>query len=167
MAQHYEATRQPLEDVREQIVESLRASAADTIMVDRAEQMLQALAEGQEFAAAAEAAGAAASEPQVIARSSEDADQSVAFAVFTAGKPTQDDPVTGRVQNTEGGYTIYRVDAVLPGRPEAIPLADRDAGKQQLSQESGVSDFIAFVLALRESADIAINEDVVAAQDLF
>ena len=164
---HQQATRQPLDEVREQIVETLRASEADKIMLARAEQMQLALAEGTEFAAAAEAIGATASEPQLISRSAQDVDQSVAFAVFTAGKPTQDNPVTGHTQNMEGGYTVYSIEAVLPGRPESIPLADRDAGKQQLAQESGMRDYVAFVMALRDSADVSINQDVVAAQDLL
>ncbi len=167
VARYHEAARQPLDDVREQIIESLRASEADTIMVERADEMLQLLAEGQAFAEAAEAVGATPAEPRLLARSSEDVDQSVSFAVFTAGKPTEDNQVNGKVQNNEGGYTIYSVRAVLPGRPESIPLADRDAGKLQLAQESGVADYVAFVMALREQADVAINEDVLAAQDLL
>ena len=133
----------------------------------RAEQMLQSLAEGQDFAAAAEAVGAAVSEPALISRQAQDVDQSVLFAVFTAGKPTADNPVTGRTQNMAGGYTVYSVDAVLPGRPESIPLAERDSGKQQLAQQSGFADLAAFVMALRADADIIINEDVLTASDLL
>jgi peptidyl-prolyl cis-trans isomerase D len=163
---YHEAQRQPLADVQDQIVAAIRASRADMIMVERAERMLQALAEGQEFAAAAEAIGATTGDPVLLARTSEDVDQSVTFAVFTAGKPTQDKPVTGRTQ-TADGYTIYSVDGVLPGRPESIPLADRDAGKQQLAQESGMADLGAFIMSLRADADIIVNEDVLAAQDLL
>ncbi|MDJ0699507.1 MAG: SurA N-terminal domain-containing protein [Woeseiaceae bacterium] len=164
---YQEAARQPLADVRGEIVASLRASESDKIMIAKADDMLLKLAEGTEFPAAAEAIGAAAEEPRLIARGAQDVDQSVVFAVFSAGKPTQDDAVTGQVQNTEGGYTIYEVEAVLPGRPESIPLADRDAGKERLAQDSGMADYVAFVMALRESADVSINQDVVAAQDLL
>ena len=161
------ATRQPLADVREDIVASLRASESDKIMIAKAEDMLLKLAEGTDFATAAEAVGATSEEPQLVARGAQDVDQSVVFAVFSAGKPTQDVAVTGQIQNTEGGYTIYEVEAVLPGRPESIPLADRDAGKERLAQESGMADYVAFVMALRAAADVSINEDVVAAQDLL
>jgi hypothetical protein len=46
-------------------------------------------------------------------------------------------------------------------------LAERDAGKNQLVDQYGVGDFIAFVQALRADAEVIINEDVLAAQDLF
>ena len=164
---YYEAQLQPLADVRDQIVETIRANEADAIMATRAEQMLQSLAEGQDFASAAEAVGAAVAEPTLISRQAQDVDQSVLFAVFTAGKPVLDNPVTGRTQNMAGGYTVYSVDAVLPGRPESIPLAERDSGKQQLAQQSGFADLTAFGMALRADADIIINEDVLTAPDLL
>ena len=62
---------------------------------------------------------------------------------------------------------MFSLDAVLPGRPEAIPLTERDAGKLQLAQQAGVSDYIAFVQALYNRAEIVISEDALAAQDMF
>ena len=71
------------------------------------------------------------------------------------------------VANSGGGYTVFSLDAVLPGRPESIPLAERDAGKLQLAQEAGVSDYLAFVQALYNRAEVVISEDALAAQDMF
>jgi hypothetical protein len=48
-----------------------------------------------------------------------------------------------------------------------MPVEQRDAGKTQLTDQSGLGDFIAFVQALREDAEVIINEDVLAAQDLL
>lgn len=167
VSRHIEAMRQPLEDVREPIAETLKSQQAETLMGAKADQMLAALAAGEEFAAAAESIGATASAPTVMSRNAEDLDQFIAVAVFTALKPTQDKRTTGSTRNGEGGFTVYSLDAVVPGRPEAIPLADRDAGKLQLADKSGIGDFVAFVQALRADADVVINQDVLAAQDLF
>lgn len=167
VANHVEATRQPLEDVREEIAEALRSEQAEKLMDAKADQMLVALAAGEEFAVAAEAVGASASEATVMTRNAEDLDQSVSVAVFTALKPGQGKPTTGKTRNTEGDFTVYSLDAVIPGRPEAIPQADRDAGKMQLADQSGIGDFVAFVQALRENAEISINDDALAAQDLL
>ncbi len=89
------------------------------------------------------------------------------FDVFAAGKPSTDAPILGRVQTLDGGYSIYSLDAVLPGRPESIPLAERDRGKLMLAQESGIGDFQALVKSLYDNADIDINNDMLAAGDLF
>jgi glycosyltransferase A (GT-A) superfamily protein (DUF2064 family) len=73
----------------------------------------------------------------------------------------------GRVRTLDGGYSVYSLDAVLPGRPESIPLADRDQGKLMLAQQSGMGDFQAFVRSLHENAEIDINNDLLAADDVF
>ena len=167
VTRHNEATRQPLEDVREQVAEQLRLEQSEMLMSAKADSMTAAVEAGEAFAAAAESIGATVAAPMVMARDATDLDQFVSVAVFTAVKPTQANPTVGSTRNDEGGFTIYSVDAVIPGRPEAIPLADRDAGKLQLADQSGVGEFIAFVQVLRADAEIVINEDVLAAQDLF
>jgi len=82
-------------------------------------------------------------------------------------KPMQGKPTLGSTRNDAGGYTVYSLDAVIPGQPESIPVADRDAGRSQLVDQYGVGDFVGFVQALRANADVIINKDVLAAQDLF
>ncbi|MDH3432873.1 MAG: SurA N-terminal domain-containing protein [Gammaproteobacteria bacterium] len=164
---HHEASRLPLEEVRDTIAESIRTREAEAIVFRRAEQMLAALDAGEEFGPAAEAAGAVVSAPRLLARQSDEIDQAVLSKVFTAKKPTRDSPVTGYVANVGGGYTVFSLVAVLPGRPESIPLADRDAGKLELAQQTGASDYYAFIQALYDKADIVISQDVLAAQDLL
>jgi len=167
VTKYTEATRQPLAEVRDGITGTLRSQESETLMAAKADAMLAALEGGQEFAMAAESVGATPAAPTVMTRDAAAADQSVAVAVFTALKPTEGMPTTGTTRNGEGGFTVYSVDAVIPGRPEAIPLADRDAGKLQLADQSGIGDFVAFVQALRAQADVEINQDALAAQDLF
>ncbi|MEJ2275281.1 MAG: SurA N-terminal domain-containing protein [Woeseiaceae bacterium] len=164
---HYPATRRPLEEVRDQVVAALRAEQAETLMAEKADEMIAAVEGGAGFAEAAEAIGAEASDPVTMRRNSQDADQFVSVAVFTAAKPTEDDATLGSTRNGEGGYTVFSVESVLPGRPEALPVEQRDAGKAQLTDQVGVGDFIAFVQALREDAEVIINEDALAAPDLL
>ncbi len=167
VAAHREATRQPLDEVREGVVAALQAEQAELLMSTRAEQMVESLRSGAEFAAAAGTAGLTVSAPQAITRSDTSVDQSLLFEVFAAGKPTSEEPVFGRVQLQDNSYAVYKLDAVLAGQPESIPLAERDRGKLMLAQESGIGDFQAFVRALYNDASIVINEDALAADDLF
>jgi peptidyl-prolyl cis-trans isomerase D len=162
-----EAKRQPLDEVRDEVLTALTSQEAEFIMVTRAEQMLAAVAAGDDFGQAAESAGLAVSEPQILSRQDQNIDQALMFDVFAAGKPTTDSPLTGRVRTLDGAYVVYSLDAVLPGRPEAIPLVERDEGKLVIAQQSGVSDFQAFVVSLHENADIVINDDLLAANDQF
>ncbi len=169
VTQHTLASRQALDDVRAQVESAIRNRQAETLMAAKADEMLAALEGGADFAEAAEQVGATASEPMLMNRDANEsnADQFVSVAVFTAVKPTQDAPTRGSTRNGVGGYTVYSVEAVLPGRPETIPLEQRDAGKAQLTDQTGLGDFFAFVQQLRDDAEVIINEDVVAPPESF
>lgn len=164
---HNEASRQPLDAVSDQIAGAIRRQEAESIVFDRAETLLAALDAGEEFGPAAETAGAIVSAPTLLSRQDAETDQAVLAQVFTSKKPTQGSPVIGRVANANGGFTVFSLDAVLPGRPESIPLADRDAGKIELAQQAGGSDYFAFIQVLRDKADIVISQDALAGQDLL
>jgi hypothetical protein len=71
------------------------------------------------------------------------------------------------VRGLDGAYTVYSLEAVLPGRPESIPLEQRDAGKAQLAQESGLGDYFAFLQSLYNEAEVVINQDALEEQDLL
>lgn len=92
--QHNPATRQPLDDVRDDVEAVVRSQQADLILVERAEQILAAIATGEDFGVAAEAAGATVGEPRLLTRQDTETDQIVVFEIFAAAKPTQDFPVT-------------------------------------------------------------------------
>ncbi|MEO1203911.1 MAG: SurA N-terminal domain-containing protein [Pseudomonadota bacterium] len=162
-----EAALQPLDAVRDEVEAALRAQRADQIMQERAEALLTAVDSGTPFADAAAEASLSVAEPQLVGRGDNTLDPSLSSAVFAARKPSAGDPVTGRVRLADGSYSVYSVDAVLPGRPETIPLAQRDQGKLQLAQQSGFGDLQAFVKSLYDNADIVVNDDIVAGSDLF
>ena len=167
VTQYNEAQRQPLEDVRGQIEAQVRSQQAEALLDARTRQILDAIDKGEDFGTAAEAAGATVGEPTLLTRQDTETDQLVVFELFAAPKPTEDSPVTGRVRGLDGTFTVYSLEAVLPGRPESIPLAQRDAGKAQLAQESGVGDYLAFVQSLYSDAEVIINQDALQEQDLL
>ncbi len=165
VTQHHPATRLPLDEVRDQIVAAIKTQEAAAIVFNRAEQLYAALSAGDEFGVAAEAAGAVVSAPTLVSRQTQDLDRAVLGQIFMTQKPTADAPVTGQVTTLDGGITVFSLDAVLAGRPESIPLADRDARRAQLAQEAGASDYYAFIEALHDKADIVISQDALAAID--
>jgi peptidyl-prolyl cis-trans isomerase D len=167
VTQHRPATRQALDDVRDAVESTLKIQKAEELMAARAEEMLTALEAGADFAEAAAAIGATAEEPVLMSRNMQDADQFISVAVFTAVKPSQDMPTAGSTRNGVGGYTVYSIESVIPGRPEVVPVEQRDQGKLQLTDQIGVGEYVAFMQELRENAEIIINEDALAAPDLL
>ncbi len=164
---HEPASRQSLDAVRDDVSLAIRSIEAEAIVSERAALLMQALANREDFGIAAESAGATVSPTALVGRQDTQVDPTVMAQIFSASKPTQDRPVHGQVANQNGGQTVFSLQAVLPGRPESIPLADRDAGKEQLALQAGGADYLAFVESLYQDADVVINQDVVAASDLL
>ena len=164
---HEPASRQPLDAVHDEVSLTISNNEARAIVFERAALLMQALENGEDFGIAGESAGASVSPTALVGRQENQIDQAVMTDIFTSPKPTQDTPVHGQVADQSGGQTVFSLEAVLPGRPESIPLADRDAGKEQLALQAGGADFLAFVESMYQNADVAINQDVVAASDLL
>ena len=159
--------RQPLAEVRDAIEGALRSQRADELLVERAESLLAAINAGEDVAAAAAAAGLPAPTTLILRRNDQQADPAVINDVFAAAKPADDRVVANRVRVSGGGYSVYRLDSVLAGRPESIPVAERDAARDALARQAGISEFAAFVETLTAEADVVINRELVAGNDLI
>ncbi|HEX5764536.1 MAG TPA: hypothetical protein VFY27_03155, partial [Woeseiaceae bacterium] len=92
----------------------------------------------------------------------ENADARVLEAIFRAEKPAEGRAVVGNAVSEDGNYAVYSVAAVIPGRPESIPLEQRDTEKERLTQQAGAADYTAVVLDLERQADIVIADDALA-----
>jgi len=167
VTKHIEAARQPLDVVRDQIALTVSTQEAESIILSSTAQLLSDVDAGAEFAAAAEAAGATLSAPTLVSRNTTEMDPAVLSQIFLAKKPTVDALVLGQAANSDGGFTVFSLEAVLAGRPQAIPQEDRDASKIDLAQQAGLSDYIAFVESLYNNADIVISQDALAEQGLL
>jgi peptidyl-prolyl cis-trans isomerase D len=160
--EHHEAAQQPLDEVREQIVATLRVERARENVRQRALELEAKLRNGAGFAEAAAAAGAEVTPLRVFGRQDENADARVLEAIFRAEKPAEGRAVVGNAVSEDGNYAVYSVAAVIPGRPESIPLEQRDTEKERLTQQAGAADYTAVVLDLERQADIVIADDALA-----
>lgn len=155
---HHEAALRPPDEVRDGIVAKLRSERAREIVHERALELEAELAGGAEFAAAAKAAGADIKPLALRRRQDSNVDPRVLEAIFRAPKPEAGNPSVGNAVTQGGDYAVYSIASVVPGRPEAIPLQERDSGKLQLASESGRADYTAFILELERGADIVRSE---------
>lgn len=164
---YYAAARQSIDEVHDLIVGALRTEKSRNIVRGKTDQLLAALAEGTEFRKAANAAGGEFAAPALVTRQSDSPDQAILAEVFSARKPTPDTPTTGTAVTASGIYAVFSVSEVIPGRPESIPVADRDAAKRALAQRAGADDFAAYVSQLQKDATIDISDDALSAPELF
>lgn len=167
VTEYHPEARRSLDEVRDEIVFGEQSERALNIIQDRSRRLLEALGEGQEFSAVADQLEAEYTPTQSVARLSDTIDRAVLDAVFRVKKPSAGKARLGSTVTTTGDYAVFMVNAVIPGRPEAIPLADRDSRKEELQRASGQADFSAFVSELERRADVAISEDALAEPDFL
>jgi peptidyl-prolyl cis-trans isomerase D len=167
VTRHQEAMRQAPADVRDTIVAAVRRTRAQAMVQDRVSAMQEALGAGVPFADAAAKVEAGAAPYAVIDRLNKDLDGRVLESIFRAKKPPEGKPRVGSAVTANGDYVVFSIDAVAPGRPESVPLADRDERKKTLAGQSGGADYAALVLQLERDADIVRNEDALVEQDNF
>lgn len=164
---HNEAAALPLAEVRDDIAEQIRSDKARAIVRERAVALENAVRDGQAFAEAAEAAGAGEVTTATIRRDNGEIDANVRAAVFRMQKPEDGAPRVGSAQTSTGDQAVFALTGYSPGRPEAMPVAQRDEGKRQLARQTGQSDYIALVMELERRADVVRNSDVLDQQSQF
>ena len=167
VAEYHAAELKSLDDVREQIAGALKSARAQEVIAERSDRLQDLLRSGEDFHTAAESVGASVGPVTVVGRTDDKMDARLLGAIFSSKKPQVDRPRIGGAVTQEGNYAVFSLSASAPGRPEAIPLADRDARKQELATQSGSADLVAFVGELRQRADIVKNDDVLIADDNF
>lgn len=167
VSEYHPEARKTIDEVRADIRFTLQSERALNMIQDRARRFSDALQEGQAFDAAAEQVEAEIVPAVLVGRQNEDIDISVLNEIFRAKKPTPGNARIGNAITTTGDYAVFVVSAVIPGRPESIPLADRDSRKDELESTAGAADFTAYVTELEQRASIERSDDALQQQDLF
>lgn len=167
VAKYHPAEQRPLEDVKEQISGALKLARGQELVSAKQETLRSLIADGQDVATAAAEVGAAAAPTTVVNRSDENLDARLIGEIFQATKPVAGKPTVGTAILSSGNYAVFSVLASVPGRPESIPLAERDARKTQLANQSGGADFAAFINQLENNAEIVTSDAVNLDTDAF
>ena len=167
VTEYHPETRESLDEVRDEIISRLQSERALNMVQDRGRRFTEAVQEGKAFAAAAAEVEARVVTDVVVGRQDEKIDPAVLSKIFQDRKPLPGSVRFDQTTSSSGDYVVFMISAVLPGRPEAIPLADRDARKEQLQSNAGAADFTAYVNELELHANIERSEEALQRQDSF
>ena len=164
-----EESRRPLDDVRQDIVFAMQSDRALNIIEDRSRRLQEALQEGRNFESMAFELEAAYTPEVALNRfeAQEGVDIVLLNEIFRTKKPSPGNARMGSVVTSNGDYVVFMLLAVVPGRPESIPLAERDQRKEELQIAAGVQDFNAFVNELERNADIERSDDALTTPEFL
>jgi peptidyl-prolyl cis-trans isomerase D len=156
VAEHRPEKLRPIEEVRADVEKAVRTEKLATLAAERGRSVLERARGGGEFGALASEAGAAVVSPsQALARGSQDAPPELLAAIFRAPRPSGS-PVFDGLSLPDGRFGIFRVDEVIPGNPDEIPVDQRDARKNMLARQSGIAEVTALAVDLRKDADVVV-----------
>lgn len=164
VTEHRPARLRPLDQVRAEAEAAARAEKAAALTADRGARLLEQLRAGAEIAALARDAGLELVTPDPVGRSATGVPPALLRAVFRAPKPADGKPAVGGLALDNGVYAVYRLDAVLPGRPDEIPREQRDARKALLARQMGAADATSLAVDLRKQASVVVPPDLFEAE---
>lgn len=164
VAEYKAPASRPLEQVRGEITDRLRALRATTEATNRGKRILERVRAGEQFAAVLTAEGLTPVETGPVTRRSPVAPADLMTAVFRAPKPAGQ-PVVEGAALAGGAYAVFQVRSVEAGDPERIPAEQRDNQKRALAQRTAVNETEALATTLREAADVVVAPDLFKAPE--
>lgn len=156
---HTPERAQPLAQVRDQVIESVRADRAAKAAVKAAEALVARLKAGETLEAIA--AEKQLPPPQAIPglpRGAPVPDAAVNEAIFAVPAPAAGKVTAGHAALRDGGIVLFSVNKVTPGDVAAMPQAQREQLQQQIAQIGGGDDVQALVSALRKRVKVTVVE---------
>jgi peptidyl-prolyl cis-trans isomerase D len=156
VAEHRLPAPRPLEQVRGQVIERLRAERGAAAARERGQAIIKQVEQGTDLAAAA--AGLPLAGPVELGRGSAGAPPELLTAIFRAPRPTAGPVVRG--VELPSGYAVFRLDSVRAGDPDQVPREIRDQRKQLLSRQTGLTEVETLASVLKSAAKVSVSPDL-------
>ncbi|MGI9265440.1 MAG: SurA N-terminal domain-containing protein [Gammaproteobacteria bacterium] len=158
VAEYYEATPKPLDEVRDQIEASLKREAAREQVRSLADQVSERLKEGSDPQIVAEEAGATYHPTVFVGRTDTDKPQPVRDAAFRAARP-EARPVVERASMIDGSESVILLMSVVPGEKEDLDETEQQIFREDIVAAAGGAELNAYIEELRSQANVVISEE--------
>jgi peptidyl-prolyl cis-trans isomerase D len=158
LKEHRPAALQPLDEVRDAVVTSVRRHNAMQAAETTAQELLESLQGGTEIAELAQSRGLELVRAEAAKRTSEDVDATLRDQVFLMEAPQEGGRVTQVVQLNDG-YAVVQLDLVTPGTLPDDDAMRKLAYSRRIANGSASVETIGFLRMLREQSTIEVYED--------
>jgi peptidyl-prolyl cis-trans isomerase D len=158
VAEHYEATPKPLDEVRGQIEASLQREIARERVRDIAEQVEERLKAGDDPQIVAQESGAAYNPTVLIGRTDTDKPQPVRDAAFRASPP-ETQPVVQRASMIDGSDAVILLTSVMPGQKADLDETEQQIFREDVIAATGGAELTSYIEELRSQASVVISPE--------
>jgi peptidyl-prolyl cis-trans isomerase D len=155
VAEQQAARAQTLEEVREQVVEAVRAEQAAAAARAAGEQALQALASGQSLQQLASDGGWQLHQAVTVGRDSDALPVALRELAFEMPRPAGEAELASTVL-ANGDYALLVLSDVKDGDPGELQDATRQLLGARMATLSGRMEFMSVARALRDQADVRV-----------
>ena len=149
---------QPLEQVRDAIVQTLKRERGREMAATAGSELLAAVEQGATLEDAAAEKSADFQPARLVGRGDRQVSQELVSAIFRAPKPV-DGPLIKGMPLFDGSYVVYVLSEVLPGRLGSVSAEARLNARRAMAQQLGNATFETYVQDLRQSATVQVFED--------
>lgn len=157
VAEHRPARLRALDEVRAEVERTVREQRAAQLTADRGRAIIDAARGGADLVALLAGDKVTLTSPAVpLARNSGEVPAELLAAIFRAPRPAQDKVIVDGLVLADGRFGIFRLDEVIPGKPEDLSQEQRDARKNILARQAGIAEVAALVMALRDKARVVV-----------
>jgi len=159
-ADHREQRQRDFEEVREAIADDLAVQAALAAQEAAAQQIIDSLRSGAQWAAVLDDAGLPVYRlPEDAEDISDPDDENVARAVYSAPAPVSGQAGYGGTRLDGSRYSVFRLEEVVPGDPSQITPEEREQIMALISARVGEELYTGATRALRSAANVEVFDE--------
>jgi peptidyl-prolyl cis-trans isomerase D len=159
LKEHLPVTLKPLDDVREEIIQSLNDNLALDNANTKAMELLAALQSGaSEFEALATESGLEYGHYEAVKRNSSAPDEKLVQEVFRLQAPGEDGKVQA-VLPTGSGFAVVELESIVQGELDSGDVLVRQQYERVIANGSASQEAFALMRQLRSTAEVEVFED--------
>lgn len=154
MKEHNPEAVRPLEEVRAEIVQRLRADGAKKKAQEIGQTIVSRIEQGGDAGAIAREFDLRWERPRFIQRVMPDIEREIVDQAYRLAHPKADQPVVGGSSLNTGDFAVITLYAVKDGDAAAAPAELKDAVRDMLVRSRAAEEFQAYVDELKAKAEI-------------
>jgi len=158
LKEHLPEAQLPLEEVRDQVVQSVSHERAMQAASLAAEELLASLVAGTDITTLAVESGLVLVNAEAATRTGAMANIQLRDKVFLLQGPGEDGPAMAVIE-LDDGFAVVQLDSVTPGELTEENALLEQVYKRRISNASASTETLGFLAMLREQSTIEIYED--------